>query len=146
MRAFGSAHDTWRRPLAGPPWALGAAAPPAEEIAKYTSAAAPIVSALVEGSDATASVETLRAKIKNHARLRDTFPEPLKTLYANKVRVLKSKLKAALVRQARDVEDRSSKKEWSVLGKVAVVTGIITGGALILFIVAGARRVGRAAA
>ena len=141
MRAFGNVGVSHRgfRPLGA---AATPTAPP-EDYTKYTSAAAPLVAALVGDSDSTESVETLKAKIKNHIHLRNTFPEPLKTLYANKVLVLKGKLKAALARQKRDLEDRGSKKEWAVLGKAGIVTGIVVGGALILLIAAGARKVGR---
>lgn len=134
------------RPLGAAAPAPAAAAAPAEappaDLTKYTTAAAPILSSLIGGKDSTENVETLRAQIKNHQALRDKFPEPLKTLYGNKVRVLKARLKAALSTQKRDKEDRASKWEWATLGKVGLVTGISIGAALILLIAVSTRRMG----
>jgi len=113
------------------------------DLTSYTQAAAPVLAALVTTKDSTETAETLRAQIKNHKHLRDTFPDPLKTLYANKVTILEAKLRAALDLRKRDTEDRRSKYEWSALGKAGIITGIVTGGAIILLLVAGARRVGR---
>ena len=120
---------------------LGVAAAP--DYTSYTKAAAPLLSALVGDKYSTETVETLKAQIANHKRLRDSFPDPLKTLYANKVRVLSAKLKAALDLKKRDAEDRASKYDFAMLGKIGGVVGIFVGGALILLIVSGARRVGR---
>jgi hypothetical protein len=87
--------------------------------------------------DATTDVETLKARIANHRRTRDSFSKGtvIWTLYNNKVNVLKARLKASLVKQREQAEDRASSKQWASLGKSTVVVGLVIGGALTAFLV-----------
>lgn len=102
----------------------------------------PIATQLLK-DDATYDVETLRARIRNHERMARAVPEPLRTLYANKAKVLRAKLRAALDAQRKEAEDRASKWEWAAIGKSLGVTGIVVGGALVALLLAGARKQGR---
>lgn len=127
-----------RRLKATPPkppvYGLGQAAEPSNASTPGTliqgaiEQAAPIVSALVM-ADSTQSVEVLKQRVDNHIRMRNGFGKgtPFWTLYDNRVKVLQAKYRAAVARQARDREDRSSRKGWSALGKVGIGTGIVLG-------------------
>lgn len=96
--------------------------------------------------DATYDVETLKARIRNHEQLARTMPEPLRTLYVNKVKVLKAKLRAARVAQGREAEDRASKWEWAALGKTAVGASILVGASLVALLLASTHRIARSGA
>lgn len=106
------------------------------EIQDIIKGAQPYVQALLK-EDATEDVETLRARIANHQRIRDSFfPRSAPwVLYDNKVRVLKAKLRAALQRAGEEREDRRSKWQWSELGKSTAVIGMAIGGALVALLI-----------
>lgn len=120
--------------------ALGAAAEPkskTDTLQTILTQATPVVRELMKGS-ATEDVETLRAQILNHEKIRDKTFEPLKTLYANKVVVLRSKLKAALKAQKDEAADRVSKTEWASLGKTGIVAAVAVGAAAVIALLAAA--------
>lgn len=97
--------------------------------------AAPYIKALVADS-ATEDVETLRAMVRNHKAIRNSFRQgtAMWVLYDNKVRVLEARLRAALAAQEEEHEDRQSKWEFAAIGKTLGVGGIIASGALILLL------------
>lgn len=99
---------------------------------------APVVRSFTESS-AYEDVEVIKAKLVNQRRLRDTLPEPLKTFYANNVRILEAKLKAAKHAKVLEARDRASSREWAFLGKGTAVTGIAVGAALVVLILSRSR-------
>lgn len=103
---------------------------------------APVAKGLLNTS-AEEDVRVLKAQIANHEKLRDTLPEPFKTLYGNKVRVLKSRLAAAKLARAEEKKTTTSRWEWAALGKTSVVVGILAGTALTALLVTSAVRSGR---
>lgn len=103
---------------------------------------APIAKSVLTSS-AEEDVQVLKAQIKNHERLRDTFPEPFKTIYANKVRVLKARLRAAEKAKVEEGKTQTSRWEWAALGKTSVVVGILAGSALTALLITSAVKAGR---
>lgn len=111
--------------------------------------AKPYAEMLLKDDDPTEDVETLKARIRNHEAIRNASFEPIRTLYQNKINVLKARLRAAKKRQTERRKDTASKWEWSNLGKFGAVIGIATGVAVLSLIVnasGAARRAYRPAA
>jgi hypothetical protein len=121
------------------PRGFGAEASSATDVAKQIL---PIATQLLK-DDATYDVETLKARIRNHEKMAESLPEPLRTVYANKAKVLRAKLRAARDAQRKEAEDRASKWEWAAIGKSLGVTGIVVGGALVALLLAGVHKVSR---
>ncbi len=112
------------------------------QAAEIVATALPVAKAIFD-TDAAEDVETLRAKIKNHKRMRDSLPEPLKTIYANKVRVLEAKYRAATQKHTREKQLAVSRKEWAGLGKATVVVGIGVGASIIALLLSMTMRRGK---
>ncbi len=104
---------------------------------------APYVKAALK-DDAVEDVETLKARIENHRRIRNRFPRGSAPyiLYDNKINVLEAKLRAAKIARKEEKEDRQSKWEWASLGKTSVIVGLVVGAALTGFLInaAGAQK------
>lgn len=128
--SVGSANGRRTRRVAhGSPVVLGVETTTIEETVRQV---VPYVKAALR-EDADEDVETLRARIANHRRIRDALPRlsVTWTLYDNKIRVLEAKLRAARKRKGEEAEDRASKWEWASLGKGSVLVGLAVGGALV---------------
>lgn len=110
----------------------------AKTVSEAVRTTLPVLQQLVDTPD---SVAVLRAKLANHRALRDRSPEPLRTFYANKVTVLEAKLRDAALAERRAAETRASQREWSTLGKGAVVGWTAAGvaGAILLLALAARR-------
>lgn len=95
---------------------------PSDLVVQYLPTAAAILSSSFSKSPAV-----LQSQIRNHKRVRNRFPKgsPVWTFYNNKIKVLKAKLADATQGEKREEELRQSRREWSTLGKVAVVSGIV---------------------
>ena len=104
---------------------------------------APVAKTLLEDRSATESVEVLRAQVKNHEALAKKFPEPLKTVYANKAAVLRARLRAALVAQRDEEASRKARADYVLLGKGATLTGIAVGFGVLYLLVSAGSAVGR---
>lgn len=92
---------------------------------------APFISALAQKS-ATEQVEVLQAKIENQRRLRDAMPEPIRTIYANNVRVMEAKLKAARQAKVLEREGQNAQRTWRLVGYTITGTGVAVGGAMVV--------------
>ena len=103
---------------------------------------APVVKELLDDS-AVEDVEVLKAKIANHRRLRDASIEPVRTLYANKVRVLEAKLRAAKDAKRLEREEQQATRTWRVLGYTVTGTGIAVGAGVLALLVAGTQNLNR---
>lgn len=121
------------------------APPPGEAYANLLDQIAPIAKSVLTSSPEE-DVQVLKAQIRNHEKLRDTLPEPFKTIYANKVRVLKARLRAAETARSEDKKTQTSRWEWASLGKTSVVIGILAGSALTALLITSAVKSGRSRA
>jgi len=101
----------------------------------------PTATSLIAAST-TQDPEVLKAKVKNYRKLRNgaRYGGVLWKLYDNRMRVVQAKYKASIREQAREEELKTSRREWSSLGKVGVVIGIGVGGALIALLLAASGR------
>lgn len=130
---------------AAAPTPASAEAPVPEESSPYSSLfeqLAPVAKSVLTAS-ADEDVRVLKAQIANHEKLRDTLPEPFKTIYGNKVRVLKAKLAAAKLARKEEQKTTTSRWEWASLGKTGIVVGILAGSALTALLVSAAIRESR---
>ena len=116
------------------------------QAAEVAAQVLPIAKALLD-SDAAESVETLRAKIAHHLKMRDGFSRGslVWKYYDNRVGVLQAKYRAAIKKSAQERELLASRKEWAGLGKAGLVVGIGVGGAIIALLLSMAARRGRRA-
>lgn len=85
----------------------------------------------------------LKAKIANQVEMRDRFPEPIRTLYVNNLRVLRAKLKAAEQAQALEREAQDSTRTWRFMGYTITGTGVAVGFAAIALMLSASRSVDR---
>ena len=92
---------------------------------------APFIASLADKS-ALEQVEVLEAKIANQTEMRDRFPEPIRTLYVNNLRILRGKLKAAKQAAALEREDQASTRTWRFMGYTVTGTGIAVGVATVV--------------
>lgn len=129
-------------PAPSTPAAPPASAPVSDTYTSLLDQIAPIAKSVLTSSPEE-DVQVLKAQIHNHEKLRDTLPEPFKTIYGNKVRVLKARLRAAETARDEDKKTQVSRWEWAALGKTSVVVGILAGSALTALLVASAIRAGR---
>lgn len=116
---------------------------PSEHYTSLLEQFAPIAKSVLTSSSAEEDVQVLKAQIKNHRKLRDSLPEPFKTIYANKVRVLEAKLRAAEKAKVEENKTQTSRWEWASLGKSAIVVGILAGSALTALLITTAIKTGR---
>lgn len=87
-------------------------------------------------ADPRQRVATLRAKIANYKKMRDEFPEPIKTLYSNQIVLMQSRLKAEQVNLGLEKEGESSTSTWRTIGHtagyVAIGLGVLVGGYVVV--------------
>lgn len=124
------------RPSALGTWRFGEESD--SQIEKATNTARtllPIAKELLEAS-ASQDVEVLKAQIANHRRMRAKVPEPLKTLYSNKIKVLQAKLRAAEQAKLLEQEEQQSTRNWRLLGYSVTGTGIAVGLAATVAVIA----------
>jgi hypothetical protein len=103
---------------------------------------APFIASLAN-KPATEQVEVLKAKIANQTEMRDRFPEPIRTLYVNNLRVLRGKLKAAEQAQALEREEQASTRTWRFMGYTITGTGVAVGFATVALLLSASRSVDR---
>jgi len=103
---------------------------------------APFIASLAT-KPAAEQVEVLKAKIANQTELRDRFPEPIRTLYVNNLRVLRGKLKAAEQAQALEREEQASTRTWRFMGYTITGTGVAVGVATVALLLSASRSVDR---
>lgn len=120
--------------------AMGAPETPAQiSVSEAAKALLPVAKEILDTS-ATEDVEVLKAKIRNHRRMRDMMPPgPARVIYQNEIDKLKAKLRAAEQAKRVELESQQATREWRVLGYTLTGTGVFVGiaGALALLSIAG---------
>ncbi len=109
------------------------AAPPAWE--QYLQAGTKALAVGIEAyEDPYRRLELAQARLAN-ARARGASP--------SRVRVLEAKVRSAQTAVGIESAEETSDREYRLLGKLAIITGIVAGGALTVLLLSGAQRVRR---
>jgi len=117
--------------------AASRAASTAAQLQAYLPLVGSAVSSLTGGSDAYQQIAVLEAQIGNYQKMKQKVPF-LAWFYDNEIAKAQAKLVAAKRRADLQAESESSTREWRGLGKAALVVGLILGGSIAFYFIAGA--------
>jgi hypothetical protein len=102
---------------------------------QYLTVGTQAISAGLESyQDPYRRLELAKARLSN-ARARGATP--------SRIRVLQAKVSAASAAVGVEAAEETSDREYRLLGKLSIITGIAAGGALIVLLLSGAKRVQR---
>ena len=102
---------------------------------QYLTVGTQAISAGLESyQDPFRRLELAQARLEN-ARARGATP--------GRIRILQAKVNAASAAVGIETAEETSDREYRLLGKIAIITGIAAGGALVVLLLSGAKRVQR---